>query len=202
MIYSCESCEADLHAGCCRPDQTATISGRDISRIKKLEIGEIDHLLFEDEFMITDYQALQHTWFLKGKQRIITTTGKHRGVKLLATRLSTMKRDRFIGRKMSNTIPRRFWPFFSRFFRPIQAAKLLWCWITQGFIMPDCCSHFWRRTGIGWFWCSYLRIAHNSIWSKLCGNGSRQMSLTMCSIRPLPKSACVLKTVVYPVFFS
>jgi transposase len=35
--------------------------------------------------MIRDYQALQHTWFLKGKQRIIPTTGKHRGVKLLAT---------------------------------------------------------------------------------------------------------------------
>jgi transposase len=35
--------------------------------------------------MIRDYQALQYTWFLKGKQRIIKTTGKHRGVKLLAT---------------------------------------------------------------------------------------------------------------------
>jgi transposase len=41
--------------------------------------------LFEDESMIRDYQALQHTWFAKGKQRIIKTTGKHRGVKLLAT---------------------------------------------------------------------------------------------------------------------
>lgn len=35
--------------------------------------------------MIRDYQALQHTWFAKGKQRIIKTTGRHRGVKLLAT---------------------------------------------------------------------------------------------------------------------
>lgn len=35
--------------------------------------------------MIRDYQALQKTWFVKGKQRIIKTTGKHRGVKLLAT---------------------------------------------------------------------------------------------------------------------
>lgn len=39
--------------------------------------GKIAHLLFEDESMIRDYQALQHTWFLKGKQRIIQTTGKH-----------------------------------------------------------------------------------------------------------------------------
>lgn len=46
---------------------------------------EIDHLLFEDECMIRDYQALQRTWFEKGKQRIIPTTGKHRGVKLLST---------------------------------------------------------------------------------------------------------------------
>ncbi|SCW68839.1 Transposase [Paenibacillus tianmuensis] len=35
--------------------------------------------------MIRDYQAIQKTWFLCGKQRIIRTTGKHRGVKLLAT---------------------------------------------------------------------------------------------------------------------
>ncbi len=46
---------------------------------------EIAHLLFEDESMIRDYQAIQKTWFLRGKQRIIQTTGKHRGVKLLAT---------------------------------------------------------------------------------------------------------------------
>lgn len=47
--------------------------------------GEITHLLFEDESMIRDYQAIQKTWFLRGKQRIIKTTGKHHGVKLLAT---------------------------------------------------------------------------------------------------------------------
>lgn len=34
--------------------------------------------------MIRDYQALQRTWFEKGKQRVIPTIGKHRGVKLLA----------------------------------------------------------------------------------------------------------------------
>lgn len=42
-------------------------------------------MLFEDESMIRDYQAIQKTWFLRGKQRIIKTMGKHRGVKLLAT---------------------------------------------------------------------------------------------------------------------
>jgi putative transposase len=46
--------------------------------------GKIDHLLFEDESMIRDYQAIQRTWFLKGKQRVIPTYGKHEGVKLLS----------------------------------------------------------------------------------------------------------------------
>jgi transposase len=34
--------------------------------------------------MIRDYQALQRTWFARGQQRIIKTTGKHRGVKLVS----------------------------------------------------------------------------------------------------------------------
>ena len=46
---------------------------------------EMDHLLFEDESMIRDYQAIQKTWFLRGKQRVIRTTGKHHGIKLLDT---------------------------------------------------------------------------------------------------------------------
>jgi transposase len=33
--------------------------------------------------MIRDYQAMAKTWFLKGKQCIIPTTGKHCGIKLL-----------------------------------------------------------------------------------------------------------------------
>jgi transposase len=33
--------------------------------------------------MIRDYQAIQKTWFLRGKQKIIPTYGKHEGVKLL-----------------------------------------------------------------------------------------------------------------------
>ena len=33
--------------------------------------------------MIRDYQAIQRTWFLKGRQRIIPTYGKHCGTKLI-----------------------------------------------------------------------------------------------------------------------
>lgn len=33
--------------------------------------------------MIRDYQALARTWFPKGRQKIVPTYGKHRGVKLI-----------------------------------------------------------------------------------------------------------------------
>lgn len=33
--------------------------------------------------MIRDYQAIDRTWFLKGRQRIIPTFGKHHGAKLI-----------------------------------------------------------------------------------------------------------------------
>lgn len=46
---------------------------------------EIDRILFQDESMIRDYQALAHTWFPKGQQKIVPTFGKHRGVKLIGT---------------------------------------------------------------------------------------------------------------------
>lgn len=55
----------------------------DFETIKKLVNEEIDHVLFEDESMIRDYQAIQKTWFIKGKQRIVPTYGKHEGVKLV-----------------------------------------------------------------------------------------------------------------------
>lgn len=51
--------------------------------LKKLLNNNIARILFEDESMIRDYQAVMKTWFLKGKQRIIPTFGKHEGVKLV-----------------------------------------------------------------------------------------------------------------------
>lgn len=49
---------------------------------KKLHYEEIDHILFEDESTIRNYQAIMKTWFPKGEQRLIKTFGKHEGVKL------------------------------------------------------------------------------------------------------------------------
>nr|WP_156889944.1 IS630 family transposase [Planococcus lenghuensis] len=51
--------------------------------VKKLASGEIDTILFQDESTIRDYMAIGYTWFLKGKQRKIPTTGQHQSVKLL-----------------------------------------------------------------------------------------------------------------------
>ena len=51
--------------------------------LKKLLNNDIARILFEDESMIRDYQAIMKNWFLKGKQRIIPTFGKHEGVKLV-----------------------------------------------------------------------------------------------------------------------
>ncbi|MCU6713274.1 IS630 family transposase [Paenibacillus sp. J5C_2022] len=53
--------------------------------IKKLLNGEIDRILFIDESMIRDYQALSRTWFPKGKQKIVPTYGKHHGAKLIGS---------------------------------------------------------------------------------------------------------------------
>ena len=54
-------------------------------QVKKLINGQIDRILFEDESMIRDYQAISNTWFPKGHQKIIPTFGQHQGVKLIGT---------------------------------------------------------------------------------------------------------------------
>ncbi len=58
---------------------------QEFEEVKKLVKREIDRILFEEESMIRDYQALVSTWFPKGQQKVIPTYGKHRGAKLLAT---------------------------------------------------------------------------------------------------------------------
>lgn len=55
------------------------------ARLKeRVEEEDIDHLLFEDESMIRSYQALQYSWFPRGRQRRVPTYGKHEGAKLFA----------------------------------------------------------------------------------------------------------------------
>ena len=62
--------------------QTAFKEG--FNHLKKgLLNDEIDHLLFQDECSIRDYQSLVSTWFPKGKQRVIPTYGNNKSVKLI-----------------------------------------------------------------------------------------------------------------------
>lgn len=56
-----------------------------LNRRKKLIHGQIDRILFKDESMIRDYQAIANTWFLKGQQKEIPTYFRHQGVKLIGT---------------------------------------------------------------------------------------------------------------------
>jgi hypothetical protein len=53
--------------------------------IKKLLNGEVDRILFIDESIIRDYQALSRTWFAKGQQKIVPTYDKHHGAKLIGS---------------------------------------------------------------------------------------------------------------------
>ncbi len=50
-----------------------------------MHLHEIARILFEDECMIRDHQALANTWFPKGQQKRIPTYGQHRGAKLMGT---------------------------------------------------------------------------------------------------------------------
>jgi putative transposase len=45
--------------------------------------GDIDRILFVDESMIRDYQAISRVWFAKGQQKVVPTYGKHHGAKLI-----------------------------------------------------------------------------------------------------------------------
>ncbi|MDT2294634.1 hypothetical protein P7H15_20010 [Paenibacillus larvae] len=129
-------------------------------------------MLFEDESMIRDYQAIQKTWFLRGKQRIIPTTGKHRGVKLLAT-VDYENGTHHFGKKMNSTPLKRFFPFFKRSWRLIQQGNWLWFWTMPGFIMQSCFGRFWKRKKIGfWSLCTCLHTASVKYRRRTLGNGS------------------------------
>ncbi|MDT2294748.1 transposase [Paenibacillus larvae] len=80
-------------------------------------------MLFEDESMIRDYQAIQKTWFLRGKQRIIPTTGKHRGVKLLAT-VDYETGHIKLGKKMSSKTAETFLSFLQKVLATYPTGKL------------------------------------------------------------------------------
>jgi putative transposase len=96
---------------------------------------EIDHILFEDESMIRDYQAIQCSWFLKGKQRLIPTYGQHRGAKLLGT-LNYETGEVFVA-EAKYYDAEVFLEFLKMASTSIQPERSSSSSITQGFIMPN-----------------------------------------------------------------
>ena len=95
-------------------------------RLKKILNEEIDYLLFGDESMIRDYQAIQKTWFAKGKQRIIQTYGKHEGVKLVGFLNYETGKVYIEEHKTYNAEVFKF--FYKMSSKNIHRAKLLWFW--------------------------------------------------------------------------
>ena len=68
--------------------------------------GDIDHLLFEDESLIRDDQAIVRTWFLKGNQRVIYTNDRHCGAELSKMKHFAMRKKQ----AMSGTFCASFTP--------------------------------------------------------------------------------------------
>ncbi|MDT2254725.1 transposase [Paenibacillus larvae] len=103
-------------------------------------------MLFEDESMIRDYQAIQKTWFLRGKQHHSNhrqaSWGQTAGLRL------TMKRDTSFGKKKMNSTPlKRFFLFFKGH-GDLATGKLALVWTMPGFIMQSCFGRFWKRKKI------------------------------------------------------
>lgn len=57
----------------------------DFEQLKKCLNCLVDTVLFQYESLIRDYQSIQKTWFIKGKQKKIPTYSKNAGVKLIGT---------------------------------------------------------------------------------------------------------------------
>lgn len=97
ISYRVRGMSGVLHAlglSCTRPTYTLNKADSEnqkvfveetFSELKKLLNNEISHILFEDESVIRDYQAIQRTWSPIGKQRVLPTYGQHKGVKLVGT---------------------------------------------------------------------------------------------------------------------
>lgn len=90
-------------------------------------LHEIDRILFQDESMIRDYQALAHTWFPKGQQKQIPTYGKHRGVKLIGT-LDYETGDVFCVEEEQYDA-QVFFPFLKKLSIGIPVRRSSWYWI-------------------------------------------------------------------------
>lgn len=88
-------------------------------------------MFFEDESMIRDYQAIGRIWFLKGKQRLISTYGQHKGVKLVVR--SVMRLETSSVSKRSDMTATPFCVFLSVVLTFTLWVTSSWCWTMPGF---------------------------------------------------------------------
>ena len=89
--------------------------------------------------MIRDYQALQRTWFEKGKQRIIQTTGKHRGVKLLST--VDYCTGKVVWQEHEDYTAETFLTFLHKVLEAYPTGKITMILDNARSIMPSCWRH-------------------------------------------------------------
>lgn len=90
--------------------------------------------------MIRDYQALQNTWFAKGKQLIIKTMGKHRGVKLLATHDYVI--GKIVWKEDEQHNAESFFAFLQKIFAANPFGKIVMVWTMLAFITRNCWNPF------------------------------------------------------------
>jgi hypothetical protein len=102
--------------------------------------------MFEDESMIRDYQTLQMTWFAIGKQRVIKTTGKHRGVKLLAT--LDYAEGKVVWKEDEQYNAESFLAFLEQVLAAYPTGRSLWYCTMLEFITRSCFQAFFTKIRI------------------------------------------------------
>ncbi|MDT2247388.1 transposase [Paenibacillus larvae] len=110
-------------------------------------------MLFEDESMIRglpgDSEDLVPS---AGSNVIIPTTGKHRGVKLLAT--VDYETGHIVWQEDEQYTAETFLSFLQKVMATYPTGKLAWFWTMPGFIMQSCFGRFWKRKKIGLSLCT------------------------------------------------
>ncbi|MDT2276925.1 transposase [Paenibacillus larvae] len=92
-------------------------------------------MLFEDESMIETTGDSEDLVPSREATRIIPTTGKHRGVKLLAT--VDYETGHIVWQEDEQYTAETFLSFLQRSWRLIQQGNWLWFWTMPGFIMQS-----------------------------------------------------------------
>ena len=142
---------------------------RQFEDLKKLLSGGIDVMLFEDESMIRDYQAIMKTWFPVGKRRIIPTYGKHEGVKLVG--FLDYETGSVYVEEHEKYDAEVFLGFLKTVLQKHPSGKIVMILDKQKYITQSCCRIFWKKTVNAWSLSSCRHTVQTLTKSKNCGAG-------------------------------